>query len=294
MAQRITLANLVRRDPNPEPWAEGEKIPWDDPGFSERMLVEHLSQEHGLASRRLPLIEEHVDWLLATQLQSTDTRLLDLGCGPGLYTAALARRGVRCVGVDFSPASIAYARRTADAESLDCRYEQADVRDADLGARLGAGFNLVMMLYGEFNAFHRADASALLGRARDALAPGGRVVIEGHTAAAVERIGAGRRGEQRTWYTAGEGLFSPRPHLQLYEALWDAARRAATERYYIVDSETAEVTAHAQSMQANDEAEYDALFLEAGLKIVERFGTPTGEAYDARADLAVMIAAAAS
>ena len=125
----------------------------------------------------------------------------------------------------------------------------------------------------------------------DALAPGGRVVIEGHTAAAVERIGAGRRGEQRTWYTAGEGLFSPRPHLQLYEALWDAARRAATERYYIVDSETAEVTAHAQSMQAYGEAEYDALFLEAGLKIVERYGTPTGEAYDASADLAVMIAA---
>ncbi len=82
MAQRITLANLVRRDPNPEPWAEGEKIPWDDPGFSERMLAEHLSQEHGLASRRLPLIEEHVDWLLATQLQGTDTRLLDLGPPP--------------------------------------------------------------------------------------------------------------------------------------------------------------------------------------------------------------------
>ena len=43
------LLDLIRREAAPEPWAEGEKIPWDDPGFSRRMLEEHLSQAHDAA-----------------------------------------------------------------------------------------------------------------------------------------------------------------------------------------------------------------------------------------------------
>jgi predicted TPR repeat methyltransferase len=44
-------------------------------------------------------------------LQSEPQRILDLGCGPGLYTQRLASLGHTCVGIDISPASIAYARR---------------------------------------------------------------------------------------------------------------------------------------------------------------------------------------
>ena len=50
--QKITLTDLIQRDIAPKPWAEGEKIPWNDPEFSRRMLKEHLSQKHDAASRR--------------------------------------------------------------------------------------------------------------------------------------------------------------------------------------------------------------------------------------------------
>ena len=46
-----TILDIVDREPNPTPWSEGDNIPWDDSDFSERMLAEHLSQEHDLASR---------------------------------------------------------------------------------------------------------------------------------------------------------------------------------------------------------------------------------------------------
>ncbi len=46
-----TILDNVDREPNPAPWFEGDNISWDDPDFSERMLAEHLSQEHDLASR---------------------------------------------------------------------------------------------------------------------------------------------------------------------------------------------------------------------------------------------------
>jgi hypothetical protein len=55
----MNLLDLIRRTGIPEPWSEGEKIPWDEPGFSERMLKEHLSQEHDAASRRSEKIGFH-------------------------------------------------------------------------------------------------------------------------------------------------------------------------------------------------------------------------------------------
>ena len=57
------LVDLVSRDPRPAAWAEGDNIPWNDPAFSERMLREHLSQDHDLASRRLATIDRQVDWI---------------------------------------------------------------------------------------------------------------------------------------------------------------------------------------------------------------------------------------
>lgn len=86
-----TLLDLINRSPSPAPWSEGDNIPWDDPGFSERMLAEHLSQEHDLASRKSATIERQVGWIFTEVLGAKPARLLDLACGPGLYTSRLAR-----------------------------------------------------------------------------------------------------------------------------------------------------------------------------------------------------------
>ena len=56
----MNLLDLVKRQPAPIPWAEGEKIPWNEPGFSARMLKDHLNQNHDLASRRLEKVEQQV------------------------------------------------------------------------------------------------------------------------------------------------------------------------------------------------------------------------------------------
>ena len=156
----MRLLDLVRRQPTPPPWSEGEKIPWDDPGFSERMLAEHLSQEHGRASRAVKTIERHVEWVHRELLGGSPSRVLDLGCGPGLYSNRLAALGHECVGIDFSPASIAYARAQATASQLACRYMLEDIRSANYGA----GFDLVMLIFGELNVFTRADATSILER----------------------------------------------------------------------------------------------------------------------------------
>jgi hypothetical protein len=59
----MNLLDVVKRIPVPKPYSEGEKIPWDDPEFSARMLKYHLSQDHDAASRRFNIIDQHVKFM---------------------------------------------------------------------------------------------------------------------------------------------------------------------------------------------------------------------------------------
>lgn len=278
----MKLPDLVSRVLPPQPWAEGDNIPWDEPGFSTRMLREHFSQEHDAASRRTATIDQHVAWIHRTLLGERPARILDLGCGPGLYCSRLARLGHRCVGVDYSPASIAHARAEAEAEGLACRYELADMRAAELGE----GFDLAMLIFGELNVFRSEHADALLRRAHSALVPGGVLLLEAHTFTAVRRMGEGLP----TWATSTGGLFSDSPHLCLTEHFWHAESGVATTRYYVVDTESSEVTRYAQSIQAYTEEEYRLLLQGCGFAEVAFVSALTGEPQPEPSDLLVIVA----
>lgn len=278
----MNLLDLVHRQAVPSPWAEGEKIPWDEPGFSQRMLREHLSQQHDAASRRFETIDRHVSWIHSQSLSGRPTSILDLGCGPGLYTSRLARLGHRCVGLDFSPASIAYAREQAAKERLECTYRQEDIRVADYGA----GHGLVMLIFGEFNVFRPMEARAILRKVHDALVPEGLLLLEPHTFAAVRKMGE----QPRSWYAAEDGLFSTRPHLCLSESFWDAESRVAIERYYVIDATSGEVARHAASVQAYSDEEYRSLLAECGFGQAEFHPSLSGVVESGQDDLFVIVA----
>jgi SAM-dependent methyltransferase len=240
----MRIEDIVRRD-KPRPWAEGDNIPWREPGFSTRMLAEHLNQEHDYASRRGPVIEGHVRWIHTELLGGRPTRLLDLCCGPGLYTARLARLGHECTGIDYSPAAIAYAQERCADEGWACRYLLGDVREAEYGS----GYGLAMLIFGELNLFRPAEADAILARMYDALAPDGVLLLELHDLDAVRGIGE----REATWSAHERDVFSPEPTLRLTESRWDPDSRTATVRYYVVDAASGEVALHAQTFQAYDE-----------------------------------------
>lgn len=251
---------IVFRTLPPEPWAEGDKIPWDDPAFSERMLAEHLSQTHDAASRRFQTIDKQVDWIDNTQLKATPGRVLDLGCGPGLYANRLARLGHTVRGIDYAPASIRYAREQAERERLTASYELADIRTADYGG----GYDLAMLLYGEVNVFKRDDALAILELARSALNPSGILLIEVHTFHALHSRGQAAP----SWHALRSGLFSDRNHLLLEESFWNDERAAATRRWFVVDTKIGACERHVESMQAYTDEEYKAMLEESGFRAV--------------------------
>lgn len=278
----MNLFDIIHRKTLPEPWAEGEKIPWDEPGFSARMLNEHLSQAHDAASRRFEIIDRQVSWIHHQVLNDKTTRVLDLGCGPGFYTSRLAALGHSCVGIDFSPASIAYARQEAQASDLACRYLHQDMRSADFGERYG----LVMMIFGEFNVFKPADARIILEKAYRALIPGGFLLLEPHTFEAVVALGR----QPAAWYSAEKGLFSEQPYLALQENFWDNIANVATQRFFVIDAASDKVTRHSSCNQAYSNEQYRELLSGCGFENLV-FTTSLAEYQDGfKSELMVIIA----
>jgi SAM-dependent methyltransferase len=265
----MKLIDLVNRKPVPLPWDEGDNIPWNNPDFSQRMLKEHLTQDHDAASRKLERISQHIAWIHEQVLLGKPSKVLDLGCGPGLYAHRLTALGHQCMGIDYSPASIAYARNIAMQEHLDCVFHEADIREADFGS----GFDAVMLIYGEFNIFRPAHAEVILEKAYQALKPGGRLVLEPHTYDAVQKWGT----RLPSWYTSPSGLFSPTPHFVMEEYAWDQEAHAATNRYFIIDALNGEVTQYAQSIQAYTQQDYTTLLRKSGYTNTSFYPSLTGK-----------------
>ena len=264
----MKLKDILDRKSLPEPWSEGDNIPWNDPGFSRRMLREHLTQSHDLASRRSVRIDAHVDWIHREMLSGRLVKVLDLACGPGLYASRLARLGHRCVGIDFSPASIAYAKRQTVEEDLSCEYIHADIRSIEYGS----GFGLVMLIFGEFNVFRPSDAARILANVHAALDEGGVLLLEAHTGEAIREFGL----RPASWYASESGVFSGLPHLCLQENFWDAQSETVTRRYFVVDASSGEVTRYAQTLKAYTEEQYRAILEAAGFGDVRFHPSLTG------------------
>ena len=97
-------------------------------------------------------------------------RGLDVACGPGHTTAALAARTGEALGVDFAPAMVERARsRFGDRPGVRFAVDDAEALDQEDGS-----FDVVMCAFGLMYCY---DARAALAEMTRVLRPGGRLLL---------------------------------------------------------------------------------------------------------------------
>jgi SAM-dependent methyltransferase len=117
--------------------------------------------------------------------------VLDLGCGVAYFSAWLARRGARVVGLDVTPAQLETARRMQADTGLSFRLVEASAEDVPLS---DTSFDLVLSEYG---ASIWCDPAAWVPEAARLLRAGGRLVfLRNSTLAILCSPGDGRVGER--------------------------------------------------------------------------------------------------
>jgi SAM-dependent methyltransferase len=109
-------------------------------------------------------------------------RLLDVGCGGGLFLGMMRERGYAVVGLDVSHEAAAMAWRRQQAPAV-C----GDLANAPLRAGSFAGITMFHVLE------HLHDPRAYLAAARELLAPDGRLVVQVPNAASWQFRLLGRR-----------------------------------------------------------------------------------------------------
>lgn len=97
--------------------------------------------------------------------------VVELGCGTAYFSAWLARRGARPVGVDVTPAQLETARRLQQETGLAFPLLEADAQETRLPR---ASFDLALSEYG---ASIWCDPHRWLPEAARLLRPGGRLVF---------------------------------------------------------------------------------------------------------------------
>jgi len=113
-------------------------------------------------------------WIVQECSDLAAGRALDLACGEGRNAVWLAERGWSVLGVDFSEVAIAKARSRAVEAGVDLDFRCADLLDLvpDQGT-----YDLVLVFFLQLPAIER---TVVLGRAAEALAPGGTLLVVGH------------------------------------------------------------------------------------------------------------------
>lgn len=133
--------------------------------------------------------EQEIDFLVDALGLEPGQRVLDVGCGPGRHSLALARRGFAVTGVDCSPDFVALARRAAAAEGLAARFEVLDVRDLAWHAEFAAA---ICLCQGGFGLLGGHDEVPVFGRIVAALRPGGGLALSAfHASFAVRHLEPG-------------------------------------------------------------------------------------------------------
>ena len=203
--------NLEKLKPyleKPEPFTPGEERFWDDPHISAQMLKAHLNPNNDQASRRPETVERSVAWLIDELGLKPGDSVLDLGCGPGLYAARFAERGLQVTGVDYSRRSIAYAQEFASQNGLEIEYRYQNYLELADENR----YDSALLIYGDFCPLTPEQRVQLLQNVRRALKPGKFFALDVTT-----RRHRQKHGNRNNWYAVETGFWKPGPHLVLEE-----------------------------------------------------------------------------
>lgn len=212
----------------PELYSESSSKFWDDEHISKGMLEAHLNPGLEAASRKHKFIDNSVEWITKVAPCEKYKEVLDLGCGPGLYTHRLAEIGYLVTGIDFSKRSIEYAKQKAKEKNLKIEYIYKNYMEIEYKDE----FDLITLIYCDFAVLSNNQREILLQKIYCAMKSGGKFIFDVFTPNNYEG-----RTESNTWYSnEGSGFWKSETYLCI-QAHYIYENNIRLDQYVIIDKE---------------------------------------------------------
>ncbi|WP_456272388.1 class I SAM-dependent methyltransferase [Bacillus sp. AK031] len=201
------IFDLMKQLQKPPKFQQSEKMFWQDPHIAKYLLEAHLDPTNEGASRNPVFIDQSVDFINKEAAQKDAQKIIDYGCGPGLYCERLAKRGYDVTGMDFSKNSIQYARDSAKEKKLTIHYRHENY----LNSTDENQYDFATLIYCDYGALAPNDRRQLLQNIRKSLKKGGRFLLDVFTEQKYNDFSEGN-----SWYVKDNGGFwSPEEHIAL-------------------------------------------------------------------------------
>lgn len=152
---------------------KGTSVMWTDEYISKQLLKLHVDPDNDVASRCSEKIDKLISWIIG-KYANADGDVIDIGCGPGLFTQRLAQKGYKVTGIDFSKAAVDYAVKNAKQMKLDIDYRCMNYLELDFREKA----DLIIMIYCDFCVLSKKEQHKLLSNVYRALKPGGMFVFD--------------------------------------------------------------------------------------------------------------------
>ena len=217
------ILSLIKKPPIYE---KGNAVMWTDPYISKQLLDIHLHPDTDLASRKRESIDQTLNWILK-DTGNRPLKILDLGCGPGLYTERLAEKGHWVTGVDFSENSIRYAGNQANLKNLKINYIHEDyLRLRPKKER----YDLVTMIYTDFGVLLPEERNQLLAYIFNILVEGGIFLFDVMNDEDLEN-----KLTHKTWDACSAGFWKKQPYLVLSESFLYEKQKVILYQHLVTD-----------------------------------------------------------
>lgn len=219
----------INERPQPFEFYSAKEL-WTEDHTSQQMLAFHLDSEIDFSSRTISFIEKSVGWMADRFKISEGVSVIDIGCGPGLYTSRLAKLGASVSGIDFSPRSINYARKQAELDGLEIDYHEANYLEFQPERQ----FDLVTMIMCDFCALSPTQRKVMLKLFHRILKPGGRIVLD------VYSLNAFDQREETSQYDKNllDGFWSPHPYFGFLNTFKYDVEKVILDKYTIIEPES--------------------------------------------------------
>ena len=219
---------MINNRPKPFEFYTANEL-WTNEHTSKQMLNFHLNEKIDVSSRNAEFINRSVEWICSKFNIGRGFKIADFGCGPGLYTTQLVKRGVDITGIDFSKRSIQHAQQVADKEGLSINYVNQNYLDYETDDR----FHLIIMIMCDFCALSPIQRNLMLKKFHKFLEPNGLILLDVYSLVSFNNY------KETAIYEKNllDGFWSPNKYYGFLNTFKYETEKVTLDKYTIVESD---------------------------------------------------------
>ena len=186
------------------------------------------------------------------------SKILDLGCGYGRNSIALAKKGYFVVGLDLCQELLDIARAKAREAGVHVHFVRGDMRQVPFSE---ASFDGVLSWAGSFGYFSDQENVEVVCSIVHCLMPGGKLILDIHNRDSILRNHLGK-----TWHRNGEALVLEDRQFDCLTSRWNV------EHTILMPGE---IRKGAASIRLYGFSEVKRILEDTGLEVLHVYGEPT-------------------